>query len=330
MIAVAACVRDELEKQRMGNRDKGFTLVEILVVVAIIGMLVGLIMPALNRARIAAKVAAQKSAINALGTGVEAWRNNYGYYPPSWPSYNTGLNTGGSGDIVAGWRDTGAHMLVQYLLGIDLLGYSRDRNYYIHPTGDMASRDDHYVPVDDMMVMNFRAMTAMTVVEQQMARRKLGFVHDDLWPNMNPVFIDIFTSKRPRAILYYRANPRENLIGRIYNYGDNYEITDPCDTGGVGNNVYNNFISINRLNANAYLPAKMTGGGYDDGTFEHYLWNPVTSDVSTNVIGRPFNRDTFVLISAGPDGYYGVNPQTGRCDDVTNFDRGGREVGVGP
>ncbi len=66
----------------------GFTLVEMLVVIAIIGMLVGLLFPVVTGAMNNAKRGAHKLEIDTIAEAVEKYRNKYGDYPPdgsSWP-----------------------------------------------------------------------------------------------------------------------------------------------------------------------------------------------------------------------------------------------------
>ncbi len=67
---------------------RGFTLVELLIVIAIIGILVGLLAAGVNAARLAIMRRAQTAEINNIANAVEAYRTKYGDYPPdgsSWP-----------------------------------------------------------------------------------------------------------------------------------------------------------------------------------------------------------------------------------------------------
>jgi len=61
---------------------KGFTLMELLAVMVIIGILAGLITAAVARARVAARNASIKTEISQLENALEAYKNQYGEYPP--------------------------------------------------------------------------------------------------------------------------------------------------------------------------------------------------------------------------------------------------------
>lgn len=62
---------------------RGFTLIELMVVIVVIGILVALITPAVMRAQVTAKNAAVTTEIHSLDVALTAFRNEYGSYPPS-------------------------------------------------------------------------------------------------------------------------------------------------------------------------------------------------------------------------------------------------------
>ncbi len=69
------------------NNKKGFTLVEIMIVVAIIGLLAAIAIPNLLRARLNANESAAKGSLRTLSTAMESYRA-----AQSTPAYPTALS----------------------------------------------------------------------------------------------------------------------------------------------------------------------------------------------------------------------------------------------
>ena len=77
------------------RRRSAFTLVELLVVVAILALLIGMLMPTLGRSRDLARRATCAAQLNAIGKSVTLYVNDHGSYPPmgdnrfpgGWPKF---------------------------------------------------------------------------------------------------------------------------------------------------------------------------------------------------------------------------------------------------
>ncbi len=304
------------KKEMAVKREKtGFTLVELLTVLAIIALLVGLLIPSVTVIRNTAKGAKQKAQLNEIGLALTAFRNDYGDYPPSdWlaPNY------------------CGAQKLAEALLGWDLLGFhpkSAWRADGLDAAGGVMSydpakgRDVNGDGVPDTLDERKRPY-----LEQATDNAfKLGDLYTGpmgtgpLAPDTY-VICDSFGVKKIKLasgetvnagtpILYYRANtaskglvppPPLPFNQRIYNVRDNVPLTTQLMSIVDG--------TAHRLG----LPA---------GNYQNFYGNPAANvigyiqDPKVTARSWPYRPDSYILISAGADGLYGTR------DDICNFGR---------
>ncbi|MHC4461512.1 MAG: type II secretion system protein [Planctomycetota bacterium] len=307
------------------SKKSGFTIVELLTVLAIVTMLVGLLFPALNTVRNKTKETKQKAQLTTIGVALTAFRNDYGEYPPSdWgprPPQN---------------QYCGVQKLAEALLGWDLLGFHPKSAWRadgfdgITPNGPMTYDPPKGRDLDGDGVLDTLNERKGRYLELTTANAfRLGdlYTGPSLTGPLRPdtfVICDVFGVKKitlippgptgktkvvkaGTPILYYRANtssktiePPANPYERIYNCLDNQAL--------ISLRILPDQIRDHRL-------------GDQTNMFQFFYGNPATGvigyiqdpKITAPAPPWPYRHDSYLLISAGLDGEYGTN------DDICNF-----------
>jgi len=74
------------------KQKQAFTLIELLMVIAIIGILAGILIPTVGAVRKQANIAASKSQLSNYVTAITLFKGEYGYYPFPSAQTNNGVN----------------------------------------------------------------------------------------------------------------------------------------------------------------------------------------------------------------------------------------------
>ncbi len=75
---------------RMQRNEKGFTLIELMIVVAILGILAAIAIPNFMRFQAKSKQSEAKTNLGAIGTTAEAWRSENDTYAATWAQLGWG------------------------------------------------------------------------------------------------------------------------------------------------------------------------------------------------------------------------------------------------
>ncbi len=118
------------------KNQKGFTLIEIMVVVVILGLLAALVLPRIMGQEDKARVEAAKVQIRALEDALDAFKLDNGFYPSTEQGLDALIKKPETGRIPAKYRDGG------YLKPARIPKDSWGRDFvYLSPGGENREYD---------------------------------------------------------------------------------------------------------------------------------------------------------------------------------------------
>ena len=282
--------RESTMNNKSRDTKNGFTIVELLTVLAIIALLTGVLIPSLNMVRNFARQTRQKGQFAAIDQALMAFRSDYGYYPPSNQRDETNA------------QYNGALKLAEALVGLDLLGFHPDSDWLaggvVYDSSDDYNLDQRKGPYLEVSTAN--AFTLQQIFNNNPLVGSMGFNEG------NFVLCDSFgvkkitiggkTFKAGTPILYYKANPSSRTMVAM----------------ATSDNIYDS--DDNR----PLIVLKSSVDGRDDplgqaGGLLFYDESYKIIDPKVTARPWPYRADSYILISAGADGLYGTS------DDICNF-----------
>jgi type II secretory pathway pseudopilin PulG len=278
----------------------------------VIAILVGVLIPALTMVRKIAKETQQRAQLMEINLALEAFKGDYGDYPPS-----DFLNS----------KDQdycGAQMLSEALVGWDLRavnprtdwngdGRSDDDTIEIYPDPldqddpcDIANLKERIGPYLELATARVFKVGRDTATMDGLFEDTLGILNRDTY-----VICDVYSFKNVKLsdgsivkagtpILYYRANTSNKRMDET-NWEKNIY------------NAYDNHILVKIVTDEKELTAEEESLTIADPTFQNFRDFITDPKVSTPTMIWPYRPDSYILIFAGADGLYGTD------DDICNF-----------
>jgi len=294
---------------RQFNREKAYTIVELLTVMSIIIILIGLFAPAVVQVRRFARDVKQRNQFKGIREGLELFTAEMDGYPPS------------EGTDGIGTPYCGAMKLAEAMMGQDLLGFHPSSIFRADGTIDGTPATQLYdlplPPTDPLYKANLKARKGPYLQSDDAYRMGNIFPASHLGPFLagSLVLCDVYghvtnlgsegDARIGMPVLYYKADTSKTL----------HDPNNPGNPDNIYDYMDNHTLVSLGMPWEAAPPAGPRHALFDDGSGipgRRFYIN--TRDDKITTTWRPYKYDSYILLSAGNDGEYGT------ADDIFNFE----------
>lgn len=301
-------------KRTINHKMAGFSLVELLTVIAVIAILLGFLIPALSSVEKTALKVKQRAQFHGIEVALEAFATDRGDYPPSMCSAAYGKYTASQrlAEALVGGDGFGFHPASMFNEnGTDTYG---NPLYYpglaslpqLDIDKNLAARKGPYLELETANAVKLSNLYGTGGFS--------GLVDTYVLADMYKVTKNLATGKLAGSpILYYKAN--KGKVQHDETSADGNPVNNLC-TYNVYDSVGNAFAGLPGI---ATLKPLLTKSGVhpiaDGSATGRELFYTQTLNPNFTTPPRPYRADSFILQSAGRDSLYGT------ADDVFNFDQ---------
>ena len=312
--------------------NNGFTIVELLTVMAVIALLIGLLVPALSMVKDRAKDIQQRAQFHAISSGLEMFKADFGDYPES---NDNSINSASSPQKIGDNRTyCGANKLAEAMVGLDYLGFHPSSDFRLDGANTIINKLGQQIVNQAVYHANLDVANWETAEENIQARKgpyvdlenanafRMDEVYTTIgapfvvgWDNKYPlVMCDVYSKKRGGTggkktgtpILYFKARTNNSRQDSV----TSQNMADPNST--LERSIYYYYDNNSILSLG--LP--------DTGVAHEILRVPADTllnfdnliiNKNVQMVPRPYRANSYILWSAGKDGSFGTG------DDVFNF-----------